>query len=372
MLNIYVDGSYRLSEHNGMCGGIGLYFGDNHPCNLSGVIISENATSGRLELIALYVALVVTDDIKRITIYSDSKHVVDPLTSKYSEYVSNGWQTKKKIYLADYDLFRECASVIEDRRQRGHKIKIKKVIAHAGVKGNEMADKFAGYASTSSGNEDGYITSTIVIDNNIRDSIKSHSIITNMSCILRDGDSIGHLATGTDNVEDTGHLSDEEFWSKPLSLQNTSTNSSHKQNYIFLLCIREGCMICINYPADYSYDLVNGIGNLSESTIMVTVCRSCLLNDAQPNSKVSLSNLANDMKNTMNKIKISKSIIQTSNYETCAKAISGIDQTVFGNGNYVECVSITEISMKFGSDCMAMSIDVDNNVALPYLKLGFL
>lgn len=372
MLNIYVDGSYRLSEHNGMCGGIGLYFGDNHPCNLSANIISSNITNGRLEIIAIYATLLVTDSVKKIAIYSDSQHAVDPLSTRYTEYVSNGWQTKKKTQIADYDLFRECASIIEDRRQRGHKIKIKKVIAHAGVKGNEMADMFAGYASTSSGNGDGYVASTIIIDDDVRDSIKSHSIITNMSCILRDGDSTEHLATGTDNVEDTGYLSDEEFWSKPLSLENTSVDLSNKQNHIFLLCIRGGCMIYIKYPSNYSSDSINGIGDLSESTIMITVCRSCLLSDAQPSSKVSLSNSANETKNIMNKMKMSKLIIQASNYGVCAKAISGIDQTIFGNDDHIGCVSITEISMKFGSDCMAMSVDVDNNAALPYLKLGFL
>jgi ribonuclease HI len=373
MLNIYVDGSYKPHKGSGTCGGVGIYFGDNHPCNLSVTIVSDGADSGTLEVVAICIALLVTTNINKITIYSDSQHAVDPLTSRYTEYASNGWRTKKNTALADKKFFQECTTVIEDRRSKGHKVRIKKVIAHSGVKGNQMADMLAGYASDSSNsiNSSGCIVSIIVLGNSIFESIKHDSNIMKINNILANEKSVDDLATETEIVEDTGYLSEQEFWSKPLSIRSVICDDQ-EQNHMFLLCVRGGCMIQVKYPSDHPINSATGIGNLSKSTIIVTICRGCIVSDIEDGSKLSPLSYTNEMKIHIDKIKLSSTIIETSKYGRCAREISNVDQTVFSSNGYVKCVSITDISMKLNSTCIAMSVDVDSFSTLPYLKFGFL
>lgn len=80
---------------------------------------------------------------RKAVIYCDSQYTINCITKWARSWRKNGWMTKKQTPVLNpdiiepaYDLFVELTNCIE----------IKKVKAHIGIPGNEMADQLAGIA----------------------------------------------------------------------------------------------------------------------------------------------------------------------------------------------------------------------------------
>lgn len=137
--NIYIDGA---CEHNGKpdCrASYGIFWGENHPLNTSG-IIQTPASNQRAELTAAIVALQQTIDqkITNVRLISDSRYVVDSQTSWIREWEKNGFVNSKgkpvlnsDLHIKLRDLTKQCNVIWQH------------VPGHSGIIGNVAADKLA-------------------------------------------------------------------------------------------------------------------------------------------------------------------------------------------------------------------------------------
>jgi ribonuclease HI len=378
-MEIYVDGSkVPVPEDGTLHNGIGIHIRDNPNMNISICVVVDSADTGTIELIAICVALILSENVPSVKIYSDCQHAVDPLTSRYSEFISNGWMTKQKKRIADYEFFRECSEIMESRRSKGHKIKIKKVEGHSGNEGNCMADRLA-YAAASSN-----LTSTIVLD--IRTTITV--AVTHCDGLIKVKEQIDLINIAPEVSEeiltrqDSGHSfeivtkSDIELnkWTRPLTGTTSTINKSDKvvEYHLFPLCIKHGGMIWIRCPSNHPINSEQGFGSLSECSILPTICRTCITSHLDDTQTIDVSKLVTGLISAMDALGVSPSIIKTSRFGRCAAKISGNEQKVLQKDGGTSLISITDILMKCDSRCRVVSIDVEQECPLPYLEFGFL
>ena len=85
-----------------------------------------------------------------VTVYSDSRYLVDAMTKGWLEgWKRNGWAKKKKSdELKNVDLWKEL-----DAASAGHEVEWKWVKGHAGNKYNEICDELATTAADDQGNQ---------------------------------------------------------------------------------------------------------------------------------------------------------------------------------------------------------------------------
>lgn len=126
---VFTDGSYR--ERPKPVAGIGVFWGDGHPNNYSGLVHGEPCNN-RAELCAAHHAIgqAFRDDYRAITIISDStfvKHIID-----YPERYEKNAHKNFKDLMVSIKIMRPFI-----------KIKVFLVKGHAGNYGNEEADRLA-------------------------------------------------------------------------------------------------------------------------------------------------------------------------------------------------------------------------------------
>ncbi|KAJ1830950.1 hypothetical protein LPJ63_004612 [Coemansia sp. RSA 2711] len=120
-------------------GGVGVYFGHNNPSNYSGRISEPHMSSQEAELEAIRIALELLGTIeehggdRNVAIYSDSQGALDAIRRARLGAANcrapRMQQTVRRIvWLLD-----AC----------GYRVELRKVKAHAGIEGNEMADRLA-------------------------------------------------------------------------------------------------------------------------------------------------------------------------------------------------------------------------------------
>ena len=134
-VEIYTDGA---CSGNPGAGGWGVVL----RCNgiekeLSGG--EENTTNNRMELTAVIRALQALKKKCRITLYTDSRYVMDGVMQWLPNWKVNGWRTaNKKTPVKNVDLWQELESLLEKQQ-----IKWVWVKGHNGHPENERVDKLA-------------------------------------------------------------------------------------------------------------------------------------------------------------------------------------------------------------------------------------
>jgi len=99
----------------------------------------ENQTTNqRMELQAAIEALRALKKPSRITIYSDSKYVVQGISEWIHNWKKNGWKNASKKPVANDDLWQEL-----DKLASRHQVRWQWVKGHAGHPENERADELA-------------------------------------------------------------------------------------------------------------------------------------------------------------------------------------------------------------------------------------
>lgn len=103
-------------------------------------------TNNRMEIMAAIAALEALKESCTVTIYSDSKYLVDAITQKWADgWRESGWIRKGGKRVPNADLWERLLSLMEK-----HTVTFEWVKAHAGDRYNEQADKLS-YAAIEGG-----------------------------------------------------------------------------------------------------------------------------------------------------------------------------------------------------------------------------
>ena len=133
-LEIYTDGACLGNPGPG--GWAALIIDNNQERILSGN--NEMTTNNRMELLAVIKALESINHHLEITIYTDSKYVINGITSWIKKWKTNDWKNSSKIPVKNIDLWK-----ILDISSQKKKIKWVWVKGHSGNTYNDKVDEIA-------------------------------------------------------------------------------------------------------------------------------------------------------------------------------------------------------------------------------------
>ena len=133
-VNIYTDGACRGNPGDGGWGVLIEY--ENITKKYFGG--ERNTTNNQMELKAAIEALKVLNEPCEVNLTTDSKYVMQGITSWIKNWKKNNWKNSSKKDVKNKDLW-----VLLDQASEKHIIKWNWVKGHAGNYGNEIADKLA-------------------------------------------------------------------------------------------------------------------------------------------------------------------------------------------------------------------------------------
>ena len=139
-VNLYTDGACSGNPGVGGYGTILVYIDSNgvkHEKEFSQGY--KNTTNNQMELMAVIVGLEALNKPCEVTVYSDSKYVVDAFNNKWIDnWISKGWKTSGKSPVKNVDLWKRLLKAKEN-----HTVKFIWVKGHAGHEYNERCDTLA-------------------------------------------------------------------------------------------------------------------------------------------------------------------------------------------------------------------------------------
>lgn len=115
----------------------------------------EFTTNNRMELMAVIYGLERIKTKAKITVYSDSKYVINGIVKGWAKkWRENNWIRKKNAFALNKDLWKRLLEVVEK-----HEVKFNWVKGHAGHVENERCDYLAnlGIHSENKANDEGYL-----------------------------------------------------------------------------------------------------------------------------------------------------------------------------------------------------------------------
>ncbi len=134
-VTIYTDGA--CSGNPGPGGWGAVLVSDKHEKELSGG--EENTTNNRMELTAVISALSALKRPCDVTVYTDSKYVVDAIEKGWAKkWQSNNWMRSNKDKALNPDLWQQLLDKLNI-----HNVSFIWVKGHAGHEFNERCDKLA-------------------------------------------------------------------------------------------------------------------------------------------------------------------------------------------------------------------------------------
>ncbi|XP_015597412.1 ribonuclease H1 [Cephus cinctus] len=138
-VNVYTDGACSSNGYSHAKAGIGVYFGDNHPLNVSQPV-SGRATNHNAEIQAVTKALEQAKKakIKYIKINTDSRFLINCINHWMPKWKRNGWRTRK-----GKNVINKQELIQMENAMNGLNVIFEYVPGHQGIYGNEMADKLA-------------------------------------------------------------------------------------------------------------------------------------------------------------------------------------------------------------------------------------
>jgi len=131
---IYTDGACRGNPGPGGWG-VSLKYNGHHK-KLFGA--ESKTTNNRMELTAAIKALETLTRSCDIILHTDSKYVLQGITSWMPDWKKRGWKTAAKKPVKNVDLWQRL-----DNATQKHKIEWVWVKGHSGDPGNELADELA-------------------------------------------------------------------------------------------------------------------------------------------------------------------------------------------------------------------------------------
>ena len=139
-VSIYTDGGCLGNPGPGGYGVV-LRYGP-HEKRLSAGF--RRTTNNRMEIMAAIAGLEALKDPCRVTLYSDSKYLVDAMTLGWvTRWKANGWKRNKTDRAVNVDLWERLLDAC-----RPHDVRFQWVKGHAGHPENEACDALANQAAT--------------------------------------------------------------------------------------------------------------------------------------------------------------------------------------------------------------------------------
>ena len=143
-VNIYTDGACSGNPGSGGYGTILVYIdsdGVKHEKELSDGY--KHTTNNRMELLAVITGLEALKVPCDVTVYSDSKYVVDAFNNNWIDtWIQKGWKTAGKSPVKNVELWQRLIAA-KDK----HNVEFIWVKGHAGHEYNERCDELAVNAS---------------------------------------------------------------------------------------------------------------------------------------------------------------------------------------------------------------------------------
>ena len=133
-IEIYTDGACRGNPGVGGWGAI-IHYLDTSKELFGG---SHETTNNQMEMQAVIEGLKALKEPCNITLYTDSKYVMDGITNWIHGWKQNNWKTANKKPVKNKELWQELDGLVSK-----HNIDWKWVKGHAGIPGNERADELA-------------------------------------------------------------------------------------------------------------------------------------------------------------------------------------------------------------------------------------
>ena len=132
---IYTDGACLGNPGPGGYGAL-LLHGDRRQHISGGYRLTTN---NRMEIMAAIAALDALRFRRRVTLYSDSQYVVNAMSKGWArKWRTNGWMRNKDERAVNPDLWERLLQQCER-----HDVEFKWVRGHAGIDGNERADRLS-------------------------------------------------------------------------------------------------------------------------------------------------------------------------------------------------------------------------------------
>lgn len=134
-VEVYTDGACSGNPGAGGYGALLLYGSAKKELSQG----YRMTTNNRMEMLAVIKALEALKEPCQVTLYSDSKYVIDAITKGWvAKWKQNGWQRNKKEKASNVDLWE--AMLVQLER---HDVTFQWVKGHADNPGNERCDALA-------------------------------------------------------------------------------------------------------------------------------------------------------------------------------------------------------------------------------------
>ncbi|MGB0722109.1 MAG: ribonuclease HI [Gammaproteobacteria bacterium] len=133
-VTVYTDGACRGNPGPGGWGVL-LRHGDKEKTLYGG---ESETTNNRMELMAAIVALESLTRACDVELFTDSRYVMDGITSWIDNWKRRGWKTAARKPVKNEDLWRRL-----DAARERHRVHWNWVKGHSGDPGNERADELA-------------------------------------------------------------------------------------------------------------------------------------------------------------------------------------------------------------------------------------
>ncbi|XP_050460117.1 ribonuclease H1 isoform X2 [Cataglyphis hispanica] len=138
-VNVFTDGACSSNGYKNARAGIGVWFQDNHPLNVSRPV-EGRPTNNMAEIQAVTVAArqAKKAGIKKLKINTDSKFLISCITQWMPGWKKRGWKT-----VDNKPVINKTELLEMERELKSLTIAWNHINGHVGIHGNEMADKLA-------------------------------------------------------------------------------------------------------------------------------------------------------------------------------------------------------------------------------------
>ncbi|EFX83527.1 hypothetical protein DAPPUDRAFT_301828 [Daphnia pulex] len=114
----YIDGACPFNGYPHAKGGIGVWFGDDHPLNVSEPLDREGfpPTNQVAEIKACIRACQILKDfgVRRVSFYTDSQYLIDSMTNWIYKWLNNGWLKSDGTPLKHKHYYQELLDLIDN------------------------------------------------------------------------------------------------------------------------------------------------------------------------------------------------------------------------------------------------------------------
>lgn len=139
-VHVYTDGSCEGNGSRIACAGLGIYFMDGHALNTAKAVEGRPTNnSGEIQAIILAIQISKEHGIQKLMINTDSMYVIQAVTQWMPAWKKKQWKKTGGGELKNLEDFQK----LDKELTKDITVRWNHVAGHAGIQGNENADKLA-------------------------------------------------------------------------------------------------------------------------------------------------------------------------------------------------------------------------------------